>query len=127
MCLDTITRKAQEKRESKGFGWKVYAYDDFSDTSGFIWMKGSRIPKGRWHKADETKIYLSVNSNDNYTSGFHIFTRLKDAAKKVRTYFRRGDGVVVKVQYKEGHTYGRQWNSDVVVARKIKILKVVRK
>jgi len=58
-----------------------------------------------------------------YSSGFHIYTDKYAASAIVDNHQSFGHEVsLVKVQYEQAHTLGIQDNTEVIVARKMKIL-----
>lgn len=112
MCLDSITKTGLVK---SGYGWKL-----FNERNGSLYSliyDDKSLPRNRWLKAKRRVVEISDYAE--YTAGFHIFTNKKAT--------RDWTGVIYKVKYRKGHTLGKQYGDNVMVADEMLILPLQRK
>ena len=108
MCLETVDKKIKKGR---GYGYKDFLTigDDLGPltTHG----KGSRFPEGVWiTDTNEGKV------GGRYPKGFHLFTS-KRSKNMLITQARR------KVYYEDVVASGKDSGNNVIVARKMYIMK----
>jgi len=100
MCLDKITKKNLDR---SGQGWKV-----FTNCQGRIysdsWYSYTPRKLNCWMRAKK-KLVSGWDEDKAYMSGFHIFLKKKDAAEWAIAVRR---SVILKVEYRKGHTRGLQ-------------------
>lgn len=126
MCLSTVTKKIGNSKLSKGVGYKIFDRSCNSLPPSGEYYTPDRYcaygyPIGKWINADGNNIM--ADDGHFYPSGFHIFTSLKSAVKYLagETYLE-----IRKVQYRDAHTLGTQSNGRCIVAKEIKLGKVIR-
>ena len=101
MCLDVAYKKRPPKT---GVGWKIFTRVDYTYSFKYRQLNGTfLVPTDVWLTAENKNIHATYGLRE-YPSGFHI-------------YLDKPDGiVVVRVKYRNGHTYGRQDGLRIVVA-----------
>ena len=112
MCLAKVTR---EPKKTSGFGWVVRR-----DMHSMYVGTCRKYKLGKWYRSSNGQIRC-VSAKLYYRAGFHIFRRMKDAAE-----WDCSDQQIVKVQYRKAHACGTQSGKEVVVAKEIKHIKIVR-
>lgn len=121
MCVTSLDKA---KPKSTGTGYKVFNVSNkklrgiFQDRS-----KGASILLGVWYEAVIRPVSLwRDNKSYSYDSGFHIFKTLEGARSfRDHCYGRK----VYEIKY-EGATYsGIDRNSPVIIAKYMKIIRVV--
>lgn len=128
MCL---TRVNDDKPKPKGFGYKVVFLTRNKKLLPLYYACKSNLAFGKWVNASNERI--DTGNGDSYPSGFHIFTNSK-LAKKNRTeeknYFEPMDDgnkvVLIKVQYDDAKVSGSQHEQPVIVAGRMKPIKIVK-
>lgn len=110
MCLNVIKRKY--KKAQSGTGWKVFFTPvDGSSDYHFMYrqyMGEMLVPTGQWLKAENRCTLYDPHGNP-YNTGFHIY--------RERILIPRGcQQKVVKVQFRGGHTLGRDGGVPTIVA-----------
>lgn len=126
MCLDTITEKNPKRKW--GVAYKVVNEDFTSIYEGwYVYIPGTTlVDKKNWN---------IHTANDSYTTGFHCFLHLKSAMEDLRSRQVTSSSVpphkIIKLHWFEPTAFGcsirllSKRRSKQVVARRIKILKVI--
>lgn len=123
MCLSVVTKRTPRQRAVK-VAYKLvqervrYSFSGVGKRQLEGGQRGDRIVPSRWRKAKETP--LRADKGHSYTSGFHVFAQRKDAVR-----MQTGSRLVVEVKVRGIHTVGRQWQSEVWVAREMFVSAVV--
>jgi len=122
MCLHRITGRRSIER---GFGWKIFrrgvshkeVYGLHYDPQGVYKERSTNYPYrvGVWCLAHQ-KLIL----NGRYLSGFHIY---KYHPKYLFCSFNQKEYVIRRVAFKDAYIQGTELGLEVIVARKMKILK----
>ena len=124
MCL---TRVNDDKPKPKGFGYKVMFLTPDKKLLFIYFSPKTNLVFGKWAKSSSQSLY--TEDGDHYQSGFHIFTNSK-LAKKFRTTERENypeqKVVLVRVQYEDAKVSGFQYGQEVIVAGRMKPLKIVK-
>lgn len=118
MCLTTLKRFKVQKRDGKYLGYKVFipcgeAYQSL------YWKTFLRYKRRVWYQDFSRSKILAAN-DVRYQSGFHIFTRKRDAES-----YSRYSGInskVKRVEFRNILHTGRQSIYNCVIAKEIKIL-----
>ncbi|MFA5234776.1 MAG: hypothetical protein WC390_10285 [Sulfurimonas sp.] len=138
MCISQVSPITSEKKQH-GFGWKVFRPEIYkhrcrrlrnpaviSDNRlvyGVAYGEFTLRQVGVWYRASKCKIKTAAG--EEYMSGFHIFSNLKDAKA-----YSQGTLVIARVEYKGARTKGIQnsWISPgqyrTIVADYMKILQI---
>lgn len=124
MCLNRVN---DDKPKPKGFGYKVMFLTEDKKLSPIYFSFEEGLVFGEWVKASSQLLY--TGDGDSYRSGFHIFTNSK-LAKKVRTEEREGTPekqvVLVRVQYENAKVSGFQYGQNIIVAGRMKPIKIIK-
>lgn len=125
MCLEICK---PYKHPHKGRGYKVFAKDIDGVGNNEIYPEyigDTPYKVGEWYTADE--IYLEDTSGREYTSGYHIFTKLGDAKIWLGLSLYKE---IREVEYEDARASGYQLSHNTghcVVAQRMKIGKQVVK
>ena len=113
MCLSAITETGLNK---SGSGWKVFDIGECGKPKFECYrLRGDlRVPVRRWVKAGGPR-ELTSRCGVKYRGGFHIFISRKDAGR----WCMFKDEKIIKVNYRGGHTTGKQGNLLVIVAKEM--------
>ncbi len=125
MCLDKIDSKADYP--TKMFGWKIF--NMCRDCLHGQYYNNFRFPIEKWIKDTNKNEIPRGTFNDRwyhfnridcleYQSGFHLYTKKEDA-EEVCSY---GE-IVKKVEFEDVVAIGTQGKRDIIVARRIKVLR----
>ena len=113
MCLSRL----KERKEKKGSGYKVVIKRNgnlYTPLHNYLVKK---------HNVDKKNIMLEAEDECSYPTGFHIFTRLKDAVCFLqnieRVYQERC--IILKVTYRDIVATGYAGRYSVDVAREMDI------
>ena len=119
MCLDTVTKT---NLNESGVGWKVFEVDD-GKVCGEIFGSYDKRPTNRWlHEMNfRDSIMAGLFRKKGYPYGFHIFKH-PQTAKRWADRHTGGEFIYIKVKYRRGHTLGRQYKGNVIVAKEMLIL-----
>lgn len=124
MCLAKVNKS--KPKEKTGTGYKIFRNTIFSNVFTSFLQEGERYRLGEWYEANG--MYLSASDGKIYDCGFHIYIRKNvpklrrqlDAAWGLCSYH-----VFAEVEYQDARAKGHQDRIPVVVAKKMRILRVV--
>ena len=123
MCLDAVSNRKVAKT---GIGYKVVGPRRFGPNVFEPLMFGSLIVLGKRMVAGKRKKMLRTEGRDpvKYECGFHIYMTRKAGLAALNVW---GESNLLKVEYTGAHTRGVQDNLPVVIARRMRAIKVIRK
>lgn len=124
MCLDSITKQIEPVKE----GYKVYT-DLINGTELRPEFHGKRVRLHKWYNAQllwRRLLHYKKTTVVNYDSiqyelGFHVFHHLDEAKD-----YRNCDGILVKVIVEDPICVGYQGNRLITVARRIKVVEIIK-
>ena len=122
MCLSVVSRRKPAKKT--GVFYKAFCqYGGLGIFNPLFQRTALRFVMGKWYKdTSEGNIYIYWPKDASYPKGFHGYKTLKDA-KIMHT-----ESTIIKCQYRKAVAWGVQGSrSRAIVAREMKLLKVVRK
>ena len=125
MCLEII--KSSKTEQVVGYGWKVFKQTAKKLYPVYYPIAGKPWATNKFLKATRAKITINTNwPIKSYKAGFHIFISKRAALRKAsenKLWLSPGDSkkVVRLVKYRIVVARGRQWDSDVIVAKEMKI------
>ena len=119
MCLES---KEKWAFKCPGTGYKLFVREDsnrkytsvFNNKLPYDYCKIGDTVDDTSHKM------LEIHAMLRYKTGFHIFKNFRDAIKHCGSI---NNGRVVEVKYSKVTAIGKQWDCDVVVARRMKLIK----
>ena len=126
MCLDAVSNRKVAKT---GIGYKVVGPRRFGPNVFEPLAFGSPIVLGKWMDAGKRKKMLRIGGSGSglpikYECGFHIYMTRKAGLTALNVW---GESNLLKVEYTGAHTRGVQDNLPVVIARRMRAIKVIRK
>jgi len=100
MCLDELA----EFKVTKDYGWGVFREED-----GQLFQRfgcKSLVPEEKWQTDSNDYPLLTEYDGKSYRTGFHLFTRKRDALSYVSPFCK--DDVIRKVRFRNIVAKGRQ-------------------
>ena len=117
MCLSSVDSVIKDY--GTNIGYKYLSVEPYDDTLHFPHkLRGVKIEIGVWMDAWQSPVY--ADDRNYYKSGFHIYNDSKDAINN-----RLPGEVAVEVEYDEVICTGEQHKSPVVVANKMRVVKIL--
>jgi len=121
MCLSSVNSKKPAKT---GIFYKAFRQDGGGGVFNPLFQRTAlRFVLGKWYKdTSKGNIHVYWPKEISYPKGFHGYKTLKDA-KIMHT-----ESTIIKCQYRKAVAWGAQGSrSRAIVAREMKLLKVVKK
>ena len=121
MCLSSVNSKKPAKT---GIFYKAFRQDGGGGVFNPLFQRTAlRFVMRKWYKdTSEGNIYIYCPKDASYPKGFHGYKNLKDAKIMHGCLY-----TIVKCQYQKAVVSGRQGCGSAIVAKEMKLLKVVRK
>ena len=118
MCLKTVDRKIKQRKSNVGYKVMIKCKDAY--LSEYTYGAFKKYELGRTYTDRKRKPIDAVYFR--YPTGYHIFTSLQSARK----WHCSGVPAIVKVEYHRVVATGKQFNGNVVIARKMKLLEEIK-
>jgi len=124
MCLMSVN---SDLPEPKGTGYKIVVRMATKKLRPLFY--GKRFLMRKWKRASNGTLF-SNRGYESYPAGFHVYTNLQETELQLnRTVGKLVKGeraVLVEVKYSGGRAHGWQHNQRVVIAARIKPMRIIK-
>ena len=119
MCLSKVDKELP--RCKRGKGWKVFEKTEGGITSEYSYDGNPTLEDNKWYRSTDG-VAGGFLLGESYETGFHVYTRKRDAEDHVETFKTWYSLELRKVAYRNVCASGYQKDYRVVVAKNMKIL-----